>query len=88
MSESWTEHSAAWLQEQIKAHPEMSKEELRRWCSKNYPFDMRRGWAYKAWLKALRAYFNPHAVRPIRRGRKDPSSAELEAAGQRRLIDD
>jgi len=45
---SWTDRSADWLQEQIKAHPEMSKEELRKWCSKNYPWYERRGWAYKA----------------------------------------
>lgn len=83
---SWTEHSAEWLQEQIKAHPEMSRDELRRWCSKNYPFDQRSGWAYKAWLKALRAYFNPQAVRPVRAGKTEPSAAELEKAGQLRLL--
>jgi hypothetical protein len=83
---SWTEHSAAWLQEQIAAHPEMSKDELRRWCRANYPFHMRRGWAYKAWLKALRAYFNPQAVRPVLHGVKQPSAAELERHGQQRLL--
>lgn len=83
---SWTDTSAEWLQEQIKAHPEMSKDELRKWCSKNYPFHMRRGWAYKAWLKAMRAYFNPQAVRPKVAGEIRPSSAELEKHGQQRLI--
>lgn len=84
---SWTDDSAAWLQEQVKAHPEMTKPELRKWCSANYPYDMRRGWAYKAWLKALRAYFNPQAVRPRRRsGRIEPSAAELEKAGQMRML--
>lgn len=83
---SWTDTSAAWLQEQIAAHPEMSKAELRRWCSKNYPFAQRSGWAYKAWLKALRAYFDPQASRPIRNGRVELSPAELEARGQQRLI--
>jgi hypothetical protein len=82
---SWTDDSAAWLQEQIAAHPEMTKPELRRWCRRNYPFAERRGWAYKAWLKALRAYFNPQAVRPIVRGVMRPSAAELERAGQERL---
>ena len=84
---SWTDTSAAWLQEQIAAHPEMSKAELRRWCRANYPFDQRSGWAYKAWLKALRAYFNPQAVRPVRHGSTEPSPAELEKAGQLRLLD-
>ncbi len=83
---SWTDASAEWLQEQIKAHPEMSKTELRRWCTKNYPFAARSGWAYKAWLKALRAYFNPQAARPLRAGRIEPSAAELEARGQQRLL--
>lgn len=84
---SWTDSSAEWLQEQIKAHPEMDKPTLRRWCSKNYPWHERSGWAYKAWLKAMRAYFNPEAVRPPKRaGVVVPSPAELEKAGQARLI--
>jgi len=83
---SWTDHSAEWLQEQIKAHPEMSKTELRKWCAKNYPYAERKGWAYKAWLKALRQYFSPQAVRPIRRGKTEPSAEELEKRGQQRLI--
>lgn len=84
---SWTDKSAKWLQEQIKAHPEMSKQELRRWCSKNYPWAQRSGWVYKAWCKAMRAYFNPQAVRPLRGAKAEPSPAELEARGQMRLID-
>jgi len=84
---SWTDDAAAWLKEQIKAHPEMSKQELRRWCSKNYPYSQRKGWAYKAWLKALRAYFQPQSVKPKRKGVLEPSADELEKAGQRRLID-
>lgn len=83
---SWTDHSTEWLQEQIKAHPEMSKAELRRWCSKNYPFQQRSGWAYKAWLKAMRAYFDPQAVRPVVRGKTVVSPAELEKRGQQRLF--
>lgn len=84
---SWTDHSAEWLQEQVKAHPEMSKEELRKWCSKNYPFAERRGWAYKAWCKALRAYFSPQAVRPKRGGVNEPRAEELEKRGQQRLLE-
>lgn len=84
---SWTDTSAAWLHEQIKAHPEMDKKQLRAWCAKNYPFSERSGWAYKAWLRAMRAYFNPQAVRPIRSGRTEPSATELERRGQQRLIE-
>ena len=84
---SWTDHSAEWLAEQVKAHPEMSKPELRKWCSKHYPYSQRSGWAYKAWLKALRAYFNPQAARPVRNGKTEPSAEELERRGQLRLMD-
>lgn len=84
---SWTEDSAAWIAEQLKAHPELSKAELEKHCRKNYPYSERKGWAYKAWLKAMRAYFRPQAVRPIRRGRTQPSADELEKSGQHRLID-
>lgn len=84
---SWSDLSATWLQEQIAAHPEMSKPELRRWCRANYPFTERGGWAYKAWLKTLRAYFNPQAVRPVHAGRTQASPAELEQRGQLRLLD-
>lgn len=83
---SWTDDAAAWLQQQIKDHPEMSKDELRKWCSKNYPYSTRRGWAYKAWLKALRAYFNPQAVRPKRAGKIEASADELEKQGQLRML--
>jgi hypothetical protein len=83
---SWSDESAAWLQQAIADHPGMSKAELRRWCRANYPFAERAGWAYKAWLKTLRAYFNPQAVRPVRRGHTEPSPAELEARGQLRLL--
>ena len=84
---SWTDTSAAWLQEQIKAHPELDKKQLRTWCSKNYPFSQRSGRAYKAWCKAMRAYFNPQAVKPMRNGRIEPSAKELERHGQQRLIE-
>ena len=83
---SWTTRSAAWLQQQVKAHPEMTRDELRRWCSKNYPYAWRCGWAYKAWLKA-------HARTSIRRrcgqcGPARPSRPprNWSGAGQLRLL--
>jgi len=84
---SWTDHSAEWIAEQVKAHPELDKPALEKHCRANYPFSMRRGWAYKAWLKAMRAYFRPQAVRPKRGGVVQPSAAELEKRGQVRLIE-
>jgi hypothetical protein len=64
----------------------MTKAELRKWCSKNYPYYQRSGWAYKAWLKALRMYFEPQAVRPVRAGKRQPSAKELEQQGQGVLL--
>lgn len=83
---SWTEDSAAWIAVQAKAHPEMTKAELEKHCRKNYPWAHRAGWAYKAWLKAMRAYFRPQAVRPVRGGHTEPSHEELERLGQGRLL--
>ncbi|WP_225783371.1 hypothetical protein [Xenophilus sp. Marseille-Q4582] len=83
---SWTDDSAAWIAEQVKAHPDMSKAELEKHCRKNYPFCERRGWAYKAWLKAMRTYFRPQSMRPVRAGKTEPSPEELERRGQQRLI--
>jgi hypothetical protein len=31
-----------------------------------YPFSQRRGWAYKAWLKAQRAYLSKYGTEAIR----------------------
>lgn len=83
---SWTDTSAEWIAEQVKAHPEMDKAALEKHCRANYPYAQRMGWAYKAWLKAMRAYFRPQSVRPIRRGKTEPSAAELESRGQERLL--
>ncbi len=82
---SWAENSAEWLQEQIKAHPEMDKKQLRAHCRKNYPYAERSGWAYKAWCKVMRAYFDPQAIRPKVKGKAQPSCKELEKQGQLRL---
>lgn len=83
---SWCDQSAAWLAKAIADHSDMDKAQLRRWCRSNYPFAHRTGWAYKAWLKTLRAYFDPQAVRPVRARKTELSPAELEARGQLRLL--
>lgn len=64
---SWFDASMAWFEEQHTAHPDLSADELRKWCSKNYPYDERKGWAYKAWLKAAEQYFGQRA----RRGKQE-----------------
>ena len=83
---SWTDRSAAWIAEQVKAHPTLDAAALEKHCRQNYPFSMRRGWAYKAWLKAMRAYFRPQAVRPMHRGVTQLTAEGLEQLGQQRLI--
>jgi hypothetical protein len=54
---SWTDASITWIANQRAAHPEATAKELERICRKNYPYQQRKGWAYKAWLKAMRIYF-------------------------------
>jgi hypothetical protein len=61
---SWTDHSLAWIASQRSARPADTLKELERHCRKNYPFSVRRGWAYKAWLKAMRMYFSAAAASP------------------------
>ena len=56
-SPSWYESSWSWIQQQCQAHPELSREELRKHCSRNYPYDMRRGWAYRSFLRAMHDHF-------------------------------
>ena len=54
---SWYTSSYGWIQKQQLEHPELDRDELRKHCSKNYPWDMRKGWAYKSFLKAMREHF-------------------------------
>jgi len=54
---SWYITSYGWIKEQERNNPDMSREELRNHCSKNYPYAERKGWAYKAWLSAMRDVF-------------------------------
>lgn len=54
---SWYEVAMSTIKEQRIRHPELSTKEMRDYCSKNYPFSERRGWAYKAWLRAMRDEF-------------------------------
>ena len=54
---SWYVTSYGWIKEQERQNPDMTKEELRKYCSKNYPFAERKGWAYKAWLSAMKDVF-------------------------------
>lgn len=54
---SWYAEAYGWISQQKLDHPEMSHDELRKHCSKNYPFCERKGWAYKAFLRAMRDHF-------------------------------
>lgn len=54
---SWYHTSYEWILDQRDNNPELSREELKKHCSKNYPFAMRKGYAYKAWLKAMGDFF-------------------------------
>ena len=56
---SWYGESYGWIKKQQLENPHLSREALRKWCSKNYPFRERSGYAYKAFLKAMRDVFGP-----------------------------
>jgi hypothetical protein len=54
---TWRDAAERFIAEQREAHPELGRDELKKHCSKNYPFAHRRGWAYKAFLAAMRKQF-------------------------------
>ena len=57
MHMSWYAESYGWIKQQELKHPEMSRDDLRKHCSKNYPFAARKGYAYQAFLEAMRDVF-------------------------------
>lgn len=54
---TWYAEACAWIQQQKLLHPGMTHQEIRRHCSRNYPFHVRRGYAYKAFLRAMKDHF-------------------------------
>lgn len=82
---SWTDHSLDWIDRQER-ETRLHGKELEKHCRKNYPYARRQGWAYKAWLKAMRIRFRLQAVQLVRGGRMQLSQAQLERLGQRRLF--
>lgn len=51
---SWTDRSLDWISRMREQNKGLTTKEIERLCRKNYPYDQRKGWAYKAWLKAMR----------------------------------
>lgn len=72
---SWYAKSMGFIKAQKLANPQMTQKELRRHCSKNYPFSERSGFAYKAFLNAMRDEFGG--------AKRDPAP---EKAGQSDFI--
>ncbi len=62
---SWYTESHSWICAQKIKHPEFNHSEMRKHCSKNYPFSERSGYAYKAFLKAMRDHFGA-AKKPVK----------------------
>ncbi|SOD16030.1 hypothetical protein [Nitrosomonas ureae] len=54
---SWYTSTLLWIDEQKLKNPDMTLEELKKHCSKYYPFQGRYGSAYKGFLKAMRERF-------------------------------
>jgi len=59
---SWRTNTLAFIHEQRLKNPDMKHAELKRHCSKNYPFYARSGAAYKGFLKAMRETFGRKTV--------------------------
>lgn len=54
---TWYAESYRWIKKQQAENPGLNNQEMRRHCSKNYPFQERRGAAYKGFLSAMRDVF-------------------------------
>lgn len=54
---SWKETWLEWIDTQKQNNPNMTREELRKHCSKNVPLYERKGWEYKAFLSAMHQKF-------------------------------
>lgn len=54
---TWHATSTEWIQRQARDNPHMNRADLKKHCSKNYPFSQRQGHAYKAFLRAMREQF-------------------------------
>ena len=68
--ESWYEKSCRIIHAQLAEVKHLETKDQKRHCSKNYPYRERRGWAYQAWLKAMRDIFHPEKKTDKRRRRK------------------
>ena len=64
---SWYAQSYSWIKKQQIENKDMSKAELRKHCSKNYPYSQRSGYAYKAFLQAMRDVFGAARTQPNKR---------------------
>ena len=67
---SWYGESYGWIKLQELENPNLDRKELRKHCSKNYPFRERKGYAYKAFLEAMRDVFGA-ARKPKPTAQKD-----------------
>lgn len=73
---SWYQTAYSWILDQRDDNPEMDRAELEKHCRQNYPFAMRRGHAYKAWLEAMRDYFGVKQKGPDLFEPESPQSAD------------
>lgn len=55
---TWKQHAASHIRWVVQEHPtDMDEKELRKLISDNYPFGLRKYHPYKAWLKAVKEFF-------------------------------
>lgn len=51
--------SLAHIRRVVMENPDLDEKETRRVVSDSYPYRERRGWCYKAWLRAVEALLGP-----------------------------
>ena len=56
---SWYERSMEFINCMSDENPNLAIDELKKLCSKEYPFGERKYYPYKAFLKAMKDTFNP-----------------------------
>lgn len=76
---SWYDTATGYIgQIHVKLPADASYEERVKALRDGYPFQERRGWAYKAWLKARKAYLGKYSMKAVRpRGDKQINFDEM-----------
>ena len=70
---SWYNECYSWIKQQQWDNPQLSHEEQRKYCSTHCPLRERKGWAYKAFLRAMHDVFG----KKTKKNSKDYNAAQM-----------